>query len=250
MVLETRLIRGLALAASASWLALALPGSAQADDWWNSVLGVVGLGPNKPTDDSIDYSARPALVVPPKMDLPPPQTATAKPADWPNDPDVAARRKAEADSRRPAPPTPPSDASSSDNQSDQADDADQTGQTPGNQPAAAQKTKAADWIGSQSAGLSGGGTSVFGTGGQPLSLPNVSSWNPSDWNPFGKSDNTQAARTLKVGVEPQRQYLTQPPPGYRSPVAVDTDSETSQDTSAPGGAAASVSTAATPATDK
>ncbi|MGB7092213.1 MAG: hypothetical protein WBD60_07475, partial [Methylovirgula sp.] len=69
------------------------------------MLGFVGWGPSKTAQDGIDYTARPALVVPPKMDLPPPQAPLAKPTDWPNDPDAAARRRAEADSRRPAPPT-------------------------------------------------------------------------------------------------------------------------------------------------
>jgi hypothetical protein len=217
MISATRAIRGFALTAGAAWLVLSLPGSARADNWWNSMLGFVGMGPNKPADDAIDYSARPALVVPPTMDLPPPQTAVAKPVDWPNDPDAIARRKAEAGSRRPAPPSPPTDASDSDD--DQADQTDQAGQQAAQKP----KDKTPEWVGAQSAGLSGGGSSIFGTGGQPLSLPNVSNWSLSNWNPFAQSDDTKAARTLKVGVEPQREYLTQPPPGYRAPVAVDSD---------------------------
>lgn len=45
--------------------------------------------------------------------------------------------------------------------------------------------------------------------------------NVSTWNPFKSVDDSQATRTLKVGVEPPREYLTQPPSGYRAPVAVD-----------------------------
>lgn len=241
--METRRIRRLALTASAAWLALALPGAAHADDWWNSVLGFIGWGPNK-ADQGIDYTARPALVVPPKMDLPPPQTAVAKPADWPNDPDVAARRAADADSRRPAPPTPVADATDN---GDTTDTADQSASQA--KPVAGKDAKNLNWVGSQSAGLSGAGTSVFSGGSQALSMPNFDITNISTWNPFSAHDDTKEVRTLKVGDEPQREYLTQPPPGYRSPVAVDTDSDTTQDASAPAAAAASVSTAA-PATSK
>lgn len=243
--MEKRRIRGLALTASAAWLALALPGPARADNWWNSVLGFIGWGPNKTAQDGIDYSARPALVVPPTMNLPPPQAPLARPADWPNDPDAAARRKAEADSRQPAPPTPAADATDSADAADRSDASNEPAQ-PGQKRVAAQSSKNLDWIGSHSAGLSGGGTSVF-SGGQGLSMPsNFDITNISTWNPFRGSDDTKVARTLKVGVEPAREYLVQPPPGYRSPVAVYTDSDASQN--APATAAASVST--TPATGK
>jgi hypothetical protein len=221
---KSRLMRSVALTAGAAWLAFVLPGAvpARADDnWWNNMLGFVGMGPKQPADDAIDYSARPALVVPPKMDLPPPQAALPKPADWPNDPDAAARRRAEADSRRPAPPAPPS---SPDDAS--ADDSDQSPQPA--QPPPGKRTEATSWVGSSSAGLSGGGTSVFGGSSGALSAPNfdLSNWSLSNWNPFDKTDDTKAARTLRVGVEPPREYLTQPPPGYEAPVAVDTDTST------------------------
>lgn len=230
MVLETRVIRGLALAASAAWLALVLPGSARADDnWWNSMLGFVGMGPHKPADDAIDYTARPALVVPPKMDLPPPQAAVARPSDWPNDPDAAARRRAEADSRRPAPPAPAAPADES-----TAGDSDQP--TPA--AAAPDKKKSptpptGDF--SSSMGLAGAGTSVFSGGSGGIDLSN---FNLSNWNPFAAKDDTKAVHTLRVGVEPPREYLTQPPPGYQAPVAVDTDSDPAQDASDPGKGAA------------
>jgi hypothetical protein len=236
MVLETRVIRRLALAASAAWLALVLPGPARADDnWWNSMLGMIGMGPNKPAnDDAIDYSARPALVVPPKMDLPPPQAAVARPPDWPNDPDAAARRRAEADSRRPAPPTPvaPTDESAT-------DDADQSTQATAapaaNTPNKSKSAVAPSGDFSKSMGLAGGGTSIFSGGGGALDLSNL---NLSNWNPFGSTDISKTARTLKVGVEPQREYLTQPPPGYRAPVAVD---DSAQGASEPAAAAAPAS---------
>jgi hypothetical protein len=221
---KIHLMRGVALVAGAAWLAFMLPGAAPAradDNWWNNMLGFVGMGPKQqPADDAIDYSARPTLVVPPKMDLPPPQAALPKPADWPNDPDAAARRRAEADSRRPAPPAPPA---SPDDAS--ADDSDQSGQQAQAQAPPGKRTEAASWIGSSSAGISGAGSSVFSGSSGGLSAPNfdLSNWSLSNWNPFDKTDDTKAARTLRVGVEPPREYLTQPPPGYEAPVAVDTD---------------------------
>jgi hypothetical protein len=229
MVLETRMIRRLALVASAGWLALALPGPARADNnWWNSMLGMIGMGPKNPSDDAIDYSARPALVVPPKMDLPPPQAALPRPADWPHDPDTAARRRAEADSRQPAPQTP----------APAADDSDQSKQAePAPAPDKPKESVAPTGDFSKSAGLAGGGTSIFSGGGGGIDLSN---FNLSNWNPFGSHDDTKAARTLKVGVEPPREYLTQPPPGYRAPVAVD---DATQDASDP-------ADAATPASDQ
>jgi hypothetical protein len=78
-------------------------------------------------------------------------------------------------------------------------------------------------------GLAGGGTSVFSGGSGGIDLSN---FNLSNWNPFAAKDETKAVHTLQVGVEPPREYLTQPPPGYRAPVAVDTD--TAQDASDPG----------------
>ena len=51
-----------------------------------------GLGGKKLEDGSIDYRERSPLVVPSKIDLPPPQTGRPKLApNWPKDPDVAER---------------------------------------------------------------------------------------------------------------------------------------------------------------
>jgi hypothetical protein len=54
-----------------------------------------GLGGRKIDDGTIDYRERSPLVVPSKVDLPPPQTGRAKLApNWPKDPDVAERKAA------------------------------------------------------------------------------------------------------------------------------------------------------------
>lgn len=68
---------------------------------WHNVLGVVGFGKEH---DPIDYSPRALIAVPPTYDLPAPNTAAIQhPAGFPQDPDVAARRKALVDPRRPLP---------------------------------------------------------------------------------------------------------------------------------------------------
>jgi len=69
---------------------------------WHNVLGVIGFGQEH---EPIDYSARPLIAVPPSYDLPAPNTAAVQhPAGFPQDPDVASRRKALLDARRPIPP--------------------------------------------------------------------------------------------------------------------------------------------------
>jgi hypothetical protein len=53
-----------------------------------------GIGAVDGTEKGIDYRERSPLVVPPKMDLPPPETRAAAPApNWPKDPEIAERRK-------------------------------------------------------------------------------------------------------------------------------------------------------------
>ncbi|MBV9984401.1 MAG: hypothetical protein JO365_31150 [Bradyrhizobium sp.] len=62
-----------------------------------------GIGATNMENRGIDYRERSPLVVPPKLDLPPPaSTAEAKaPPNWPKDPDEA-RRKAAAEERKKA----------------------------------------------------------------------------------------------------------------------------------------------------
>ncbi len=118
MDFERGLLRHIGLASTAvgAFLCVALPAAspaqAQASDgnMFSSVTNFVSapFGGGKPAsvDDNngvIDYRPRPALVVPPTNDLPPPQSQGARSPDWPKDPDGTALRKAKADSRRPAP---------------------------------------------------------------------------------------------------------------------------------------------------
>src|SRR6476659_1757670 len=93
-----------ALAAAGFALAVAAHSPAQAQEGilFKNLLGDFGIIDKD--REAIDYRERPPLVVPPKMELrqpvDPSAVALRNPA-WPNDPDVAAKRKAAEDSRKP-----------------------------------------------------------------------------------------------------------------------------------------------------
>ncbi len=111
MPFDSRRTRNLVAATGGVALAaLVAAGPARADgDMWNSMLGWVGMGHKAnastegPDDGVIDYTPKPALFVPPKMEVPAPQASTSTPAAGPPAPDATARVQAVADSRRPAP---------------------------------------------------------------------------------------------------------------------------------------------------
>ena len=71
------------------------------DNVFNAVLGMIYLAPTKEQPE-IDYRERSLLVLPPKMDLPPPAQPGARPAAWPQDPDVLRRKKAAEEAKMPA----------------------------------------------------------------------------------------------------------------------------------------------------
>jgi len=169
----------------------ALPVQAAEDtNTFNSFLGFFGMQADK-DQDSIDYRARAPLVIPPKMELPPPQSASAgRPADWPTDPDVIARRKALADSHRPAPQI-----------------------TPNTRP---EMTKDQLLAGRTD-------TVVDDTPGDGCSaLAGTSLCAGSPWQYVREKmglAKKEDEKTVLSGVEPPRKYLTEPPPGYRVPTA-------------------------------
>jgi hypothetical protein len=68
---------------------------------------MAGIGGTNMDNRGIDYRERSPLVVPPRLDLPPPVAATAEPkaANWPKDPDEA-RRKAAIAARKKSKPDP------------------------------------------------------------------------------------------------------------------------------------------------
>jgi hypothetical protein len=90
-------MKGMKIIGCAGALALlvaATGASAEEGEAVKSILGSIGIIPKE----------RAPLVLPPKMDLPAPAPgggAEARNGNWPNDPDVAARRKAAAEARTP-----------------------------------------------------------------------------------------------------------------------------------------------------
>nr|WP_157170023.1 hypothetical protein [Afipia clevelandensis] len=149
-----------------------------------------GLGGKKLEDGSIDYRERSPLVVPSKIDLPPPETGKPKFApNWPKDPDVAERAAARerAKQKRKTPeeermPLMPSELAQRGPKGSGSKDT----STPGNN-----NSNAPTMMMPSQLGYVGG---LF-------------------TNPFG----SKQTETEKFTSEPERTELTQPPSGYQTP---------------------------------
>jgi hypothetical protein len=70
-----------------AWSAPARAGDDGQAPIWDSLGGLVSFGMTPP-NDPIDYRERGKLVLPPKVELPPPAAPAQKVAAWPNDPDL------------------------------------------------------------------------------------------------------------------------------------------------------------------
>lgn len=97
-------MKGLKVFGCAGALALlvaASGASAQEGEVVKSILGSIGIIPKE--KPPIVYNERAPLVLPPKLDLPPPAPGgvEARNGNWPKDPDVAAARRAAAEARTP-----------------------------------------------------------------------------------------------------------------------------------------------------
>ena len=186
---HVRLSFGLIVAAG---IAFAWPGLARAADdgggsFLDSVASFVGMQADK-DQDSIDYRARAPIVVPKDRALPTPLPSTRKSrANWPTDPDVAVRRREAAERDKPAPQISP-------NSSGRISKAElMTGR--GGLPD--KETRTSD---------------CSATAGTPSCL--YTAWDKLKAKVSGEDD-----KDLVVGgVEPSREYLTEPPTGYRRPV--------------------------------
>jgi hypothetical protein len=157
-----------------------------------------GIGATNMENSGIDYRERSPLVVPPKIDLPPPTTAKseANVPNWPKDPDearrkamIAARKKDKKDtrdatlkSREEARPLSPSELNVARTAASNASTHNSETEQPGNR------------------------------GGSLLS-PDALGFDGRLTNLFGGSKNESA----KFTGEPTRDELTQPPPGYQTP---------------------------------
>jgi hypothetical protein len=197
------LTRGLRLAAVALGIGLVMTvGVARAQDAEDDdktfeekiIEGIMaGIGGTNMENRGIDYRERSPLVVPPKLDLPPPAgtTAEVKAPNWPKDPDEA-RRKAAIAARKKSKPDPieagriltPGEL--------------EVGRTTTHTPAAA------------------GDSALPGDPGANAIL------SPSQlgFNGFGGLSHIfggNKAETAPFKGEPTRETLTQPPPGYQTP---------------------------------
>lgn len=155
---------------------------------WGLVTGDTG---QKETD-GIDYRERPPLVLPPKMELPPPQASVERPSPaLPNDPDVCRVKKLKAEARAPARQVNEATANPHISQAEL-----EKGRIATEDPKAPMQDAC-----------------NYSTAPECLYTP----W--AILKKVGASDKDDKD-TLRPGEEPKREYLTEPPPGYRKPTQV------------------------------
>jgi len=150
-----------------------------------------GIGGTNMENQGIDYRERSPLVVPPRIDLPPPASTSAevKAPNWPKDPDVQ-RRKAAIAARKKENKDPVEAARIL-------------------TPSELAKGKVSE--------KSSGGDSVDQPGGNPgttaILSPSQLGYNGGLMGMFGGSK----VETAPFKGEPTRESLTQPPAGYQTP---------------------------------
>lgn len=196
------LMRALRLAVVATSVGLVMTAGgarAQSDDEDNKTFeekvidGIMaGIGGTNMENRGIDYRERSPLVVPPKLDLPPPETASreVKDSNWPKDPDearrkatIAARKKENKDPREASRVLLPSELNQRGPKASSTADSDSVAQ-PGGDPG----TNAI--LSPSQLGFTGSFSSLFGG---------------------------NKAETAPFKGEPTRESLTQPPSGYQTP---------------------------------
>ncbi|WP_034995533.1 hypothetical protein [Beijerinckia mobilis] len=211
-VLPAGLVASLALGLLSG---LATPACAYEDtNAFNSMLGFFGMQFDKEKEEAIDYRARPPLVVPPnRQALPQPVEKRQQDANWPIDPDVTARRRAAADSHRPAPQVnlnTRAELSPQELEKGKTDVKDE--KQPGSRPE------------DDCQANSGTAACVYA----PWKLLS---------NVFSKKEEEK--EVVNVGEEPDRKYLTEPPVGYRAATrTTHVESDKDVKTADPGDAAA------------
>jgi hypothetical protein len=157
------------------------------------LFGLVTGDTGQKDTDGIDYRERPPLVLPPKMELPPPQaSAAAQNPAWPNDPDVGRVKKLKAEAKAPARQVNEATANPHISQAEL-----ERGRVAVSDPTTPQQN------------------------------PCNNSDNPdclyTPWSILKKvttDSNAPSKDVLVPGEEPTREYLTEPPPGFRKPTQV------------------------------
>jgi hypothetical protein len=198
------LLRGLRLAAVAIGIGLVMTaGIARAEDDEDENLSfedkiikniMAGVGGTNMENQGIDYRERSPLVVPPRIDLPPPDAAArVQSPNWPKDPDLAAR-KAAAEGRG-AKYGPGESALTSMRTLTPAEMA----------PKKVRRTSTANDVGTPGAPSSNAVLSPKQLGYEGGLFKNM----------FG--GNSAKGETAEFKGEPSRGELTQPPVGYQTP---------------------------------
>ncbi len=179
-------------AACALWLGLAAAPARAGDDGaaplWVGIGSIFGFGGGDP-EDPIEYRDRARIVLPPKVELPPPAAALGRGnAAWPVDPDVQKRKKEKAEKDSYAFIPLPLRTDPVPNHNSVVTMSATAGQPPGQRPCNA------------------------GPGQACKTRPSPSiNWNPLTWVGLEKKAPTV------LGPEPDRDWLTDPPKGYREP---------------------------------
>ena len=190
-VIRTRLGFGAAAAALVwtGFMASSVPARAFDDkpSTFEPLLNAVGLGKDNEEKPNIDFRERPKLVVPKGADLPPPQdTKQTRAANWPQDAEATRRRAAKAAERAPR---------SIDFHANEA---------------------------LRNAELQQGRTNAAPTSPELCEtryngVPDCGALTPVEKlkRVFSLGSN-DSAELVKPGAEPEREYLTEPPKGYRA----------------------------------
>ncbi len=169
-------------------LGLASPARAADDGYANvfsSVLGAMGvIKPDAPPE--IEYRERAPLVLPPQVALPKPTAESKRTASWPQDPDVARRRKDAEEAR--APRNNPLN--------------DKEGLLTGAEMAKGRGQTSP--VAPTNCGVNGNARGCLVVSPDELK---------AEGERFAAS-NPNSTDTITAGKEPDRVYLTQPPKGY------------------------------------
>lgn len=158
-----------------------------------------GIGATNMENSGIDYRERSPLVVPPKLDLPPPVSAKAEVdvPNWPKDPDEARRKAAIARRKK-----------------DKKDTRDAV-----QKAIDAARPLSPSQLNVARTAPPSGGTHDSGTE-QPGGYPDSNPLSPSQLGFNGRLSNLfggNKTETAQFNGEPTRESLTQPPPGYQTP---------------------------------
>jgi hypothetical protein len=156
----------------------------------DSLMTIMGLKSSE-SGPEIEYRERAPLVVPPKIQLRPPEEPAAKRnAAWPNDPDVQRRKAREAEARI---PKTEQDSYKLNQNSRLSIDEIRAGRREG-------------------ANVNTTPRQVYGDNSRE------EHWlNPNQLRALDRK--TEPDKVVAAGVEPDRRYLTDPPSGYRKPSA-------------------------------